>query len=394
MHSTSGGRVHLNRASKVLEPSPKACYTVHMFGIRRNEKAAVHVTIYGPRCSSACLGLRMVQLVSSCQRVPDTSHHGVGTVRVVDATSAARGTHQALGSCVHCVAMRVVVFPTHIVSLAPKGVGLGGAFFAGNHRVLSSSDPSPDCFSTLEHRLVVPAVEMAVSLPWVVFVAGVVCVSLDLRGVGADHPFSLRHGAREAALLGPVCAFSDLGPPARPASTCAANIAELRLTLAARNDHFGARHFLKEQLPCIRFANPQLKIHVEKRNKTPKDEWRPELELQFRDGTAHTLSLHAKWSTAILTELMDTARSPTWERWRAEAARTRVPPFPGAELPPSHSPHAPTAPEPRFSFREWLAQRPKKRFRKSPSTRRGRYEEEIVRRRVHNGKRLTQGHSV
>ncbi|KAJ7236007.1 hypothetical protein C8J57DRAFT_1144845 [Mycena rebaudengoi] len=194
--------------------------------------------------------------------------------------------------------------------------------------------------------------------------------------------------------LGPSALSQIVAHLRAPPRLALPNIAELRLTLAARNDHFGARHFLKEQLPCIRFANPQLKIHVEKRNKTPKDEWRPELELQFRDGTAHTLSLHAKWSTAILTELMDTARSPTWERWRAEAARTRVPLFPGAELPPSHSPHAPTTPEPRFSFREWLAQRPKKRFRKSPSTRRGRYEEEIVRRRVHNGKRLTQGHTV
>ncbi|KAJ6513451.1 hypothetical protein C8R45DRAFT_776702, partial [Mycena sanguinolenta] len=108
-------------------------------------------------------------------------------------------------------------------------------------------------------------------------------------------------------------------------------ISSLRLTLAARNDHFGARHFLKEQLPRIRFANPDLDIQVRKMNKRPHDEWRPELEVSFRNGETQTLNLHGKWSTAIVRELMNSVATPSWERWKAEAARTGVPLIPGSE---------------------------------------------------------------
>ncbi|KAJ7032508.1 hypothetical protein C8F04DRAFT_899229, partial [Mycena alexandri] len=102
-------------------------------------------------------------------------------------------------------------------------------------------------------------------------------------------------------------------------------ISSLRITLAARNDHFGARHFLKEQLPRIRFANPDMQIHVRKMTKRPYEEWRPELQISFRNGNTETLNLHAKWSTAIVRELMDLAGAPSWVRWKAEAARTGVP---------------------------------------------------------------------
>ncbi|KAJ7475651.1 hypothetical protein FB451DRAFT_975268, partial [Mycena latifolia] len=106
------------------------------------------------------------------------------------------------------------------------------------------------------------------------------------------------------------------------------SLTSLRLTLASRNDHFGARHFLKEQLPRIRYANPDLDIHVRKLTKRPKDEWRPELQLSFYDGRTQTLNLHARWSTAIVRELMDSAGSPAWVRWKAEAARAGVPVVP------------------------------------------------------------------
>ncbi|KAJ6614923.1 hypothetical protein B0H10DRAFT_2043216 [Mycena sp. CBHHK59/15] len=141
-------------------------------------------------------------------------------------------------------------------------------------------------------------------------------------------------------------------------------IASLRLTLAARNDHFGARHFLKEQLPRIRYANPELPIEVQKRTKRSADDWRPEIELRFRDGKSHTLNLHAKWSSAILRELMDTAGSAAWTRWKDEAARTGVPLVPGSSELPTLESAAPPPPEPRFSFAEWAAQRPARRRRK------------------------------
>ncbi|KAJ6544855.1 hypothetical protein DFH09DRAFT_990443 [Mycena vulgaris] len=135
-------------------------------------------------------------------------------------------------------------------------------------------------------------------------------------------------------------------------------ISSLRLTLASRNDHFGARHFLKEQLPRIRYANPDLDIEVRKIPKRPKDEWRPELKLSFYDGNTQTLNLHARWSTAIVRELMDSAGSPAWARWKAEVARSGLPLVPGAE--PEAGEIIPVPTPPRFSFDEWHAKHPRK----------------------------------
>ncbi|KAJ7274577.1 hypothetical protein B0H12DRAFT_1006866, partial [Mycena haematopus] len=143
------------------------------------------------------------------------------------------------------------------------------------------------------------------------------------------------------------------------------SISSLRLTLAARNDHFGARHFLKEQLTRIRFANPDLNIQVRKMNKLPQDEWRPELEVSFRNGETRTFNLYGKWSTAIVRELMDSVASPSWERWKAEAARTGVPLIPGSEREPTTPEvRSEETPEPRFSFNEWRQQSRKARRRR------------------------------
>ncbi|KAJ7719418.1 hypothetical protein B0H16DRAFT_1739450 [Mycena metata] len=139
-------------------------------------------------------------------------------------------------------------------------------------------------------------------------------------------------------------------------------ISSLRLTLAARNDHFGARHFLKEQLPRIRFANPDMQIHVRKMTKRPYEGWRPELQISFRNGNTETLNLHAKWSTAIVRELMDLAGAPSWLRWKAEAARTGVPLVPGAEHEPQVFPE--DHPEPRFTLDEWRVKHSRKERRR------------------------------
>ena len=73
----------------------------------------------------------------------------------------------------------------------------------------------------------------------------------------------------------------------------------LRLSHAFRNDRFGARydvanlervrngqrsfyrHFAKDYLPRIRYANPTLNIQVEKARKTPQEAWRPAMEVEF-----------------------------------------------------------------------------------------------------------------
>ncbi|KAJ7494563.1 hypothetical protein B0H11DRAFT_2002383 [Mycena galericulata] len=124
-----------------------------------------------------------------------------------------------------------------------------------------------------------------------------------------------------------------------------------KLTLST---YFLPPHFLKEQLPRIRYANPNLDIHVFKMTKKPKDEWRPELKLSFLDGKTQTLNLHAKWSTAIVRELMESAGSPAWVRWKAEAARAGLPLVSGAEHEPT-STEGGQKPEPRFSLEEWRA---------------------------------------
>ena len=41
------------------------------------------------------------------------------------------------------------------------------------------------------------------------------------------------------------------------------------------------RHFLKEDLPRIRFANPNLDIQVQQAKKTAEEHWRPEIELEL-----------------------------------------------------------------------------------------------------------------
>ncbi|EAU93277.1 hypothetical protein CC1G_12183 [Coprinopsis cinerea okayama7 len=111
----------------------------------------------------------------------------------------------------------------------------------------------------------------------------------------------------------------------------------LKLTYAYRNDHWGARHFAKEHLPRIRWANPELDIQVEKVLKTAKDEWRPELEIQLENGQNKTINLAGKWSTSIVKELMEIGGGSQWQKWKEEAQAQGGEVIPGekSELPPS-----------------------------------------------------------
>jgi len=113
------------------------------------------------------------------------------------------------------------------------------------------------------------------------------------------------------------------------------NIKSLRLSLAFRNDHFGARHFIKEQLPRIRYANPALDIQVERVRKAPEEAWRPEMEVLFGDGTVKVVDMHEKWSTNILKELMELGGGTPWKRWKQEAETTGIPVIPGEEKEPN-----------------------------------------------------------
>lgn len=55
----------------------------------------------------------------------------------------------------------------------------------------------------------------------------------------------------------------------------------LSLSLAQRNAHFGARHFLKEDMPRIAYHNPELRINVTRKLHLKEEPWAPMLEAEF-----------------------------------------------------------------------------------------------------------------
>lgn len=86
----SGDR--LTRASKVLEQltgqtpvTSKARYTVRTFGIRRNEKIAVHVTIRGPKAEEILeRGLKVKEYELRRKNFSDTGNFGFGITEHID----------------------------------------------------------------------------------------------------------------------------------------------------------------------------------------------------------------------------------------------------------------------------------------------------------------------
>jgi len=91
------------------------------------------------------------------------------------------------------------------------------------------------------------------------------------------------------------------------------------------------RHFVKDDLPRIAYANPTMSIVVNRKEKKLEDTLAPEMHLEFReslvfyllrqrsyvrsfflsslfasgDGSRHKIDMDKKWSSAILTELLD-----------------------------------------------------------------------------------------
>ncbi|PPQ78820.1 hypothetical protein CVT25_010689 [Psilocybe cyanescens] len=146
------------------------------------------------------------------------------------------------------------------------------------------------------------------------------------------------------------------------------DVKRLRLSLASQNDHFGARHFVKENLPQIRWANPNLDIEVRREKKTKSEQWKAEMELEFNDGNVQKVDINDKRSTTILKELMDTAGGDPWKRHVIQCEKTGQPLLPGEELGTevkgkSHSSKLPT-------LEEYLAKHPEKKaehVRKQPA---------------------------
>jgi small subunit ribosomal protein S25 len=58
-------------------------------------------------------------------------------------------------------------------------------------------------------------------------------------------------------------------------------IKRLKLTFAKRNAHYGARHFLNEELPRLAYNNPSVEIQVERKEHLKTEPWTPELLVEF-----------------------------------------------------------------------------------------------------------------
>ncbi|CAE6479433.1 unnamed protein product [Rhizoctonia solani] len=85
-------------------------------------------------------------------------------------------------------------------------------------------------------------------------------------------------------------------------------VKSLRLDLAPKNAHWGARHFLKDDLPRIAYANPDVTYQVNKfRQFTREDPWKPSLQLEFADGTKRDIEVDGKRSEEIMKDVMKLA---------------------------------------------------------------------------------------
>ena len=110
------------------------------------------------------------------------------------------------------------------------------------------------------------------------------------------------------------------------------------------------RHFVKEDLPRIQYANPAVDIQVNRLSRTKLDAWKPEIVVEtsaylspyttyrtlsfcggIENGVTHKLNMEGKWSSAIYTELMDLTAGSWWQKWKQQQSTggqsaARVPP--------------------------------------------------------------------
>lgn len=118
----------------------------------------------------------------------------------------------------------------------------------------------------------------------------------------------------------------------------------IRLRIA-KGEHVGARHFVKEELPRIRWANPALDIQVVKagtaqaqtregqgeQQDVMRKVVRPTMEVEYENGIIKTIDMSHKWSTTITKELMGVAGGDAWKAYRTAALKAGHPLLPGEE---------------------------------------------------------------
>ncbi|KAI6142075.1 hypothetical protein BKA82DRAFT_64474, partial [Pisolithus tinctorius] len=112
------------------------------------------------------------------------------------------------------------------------------------------------------------------------------------------------------------------------------NLKAVRLRMV-KDEHVGARHFVKDELPRIRWANPALDIQVVRAGKQQDEVMRgiarPEMEVEYENGVTKTIDMSHKWSTTITKELMDIAGGDAWKAYRAAAMKAGHPLLPGED---------------------------------------------------------------
>lgn len=86
----------------------------------------------------------------------------------------------------------------------------------------------------------------------------------------------------------------------------------LSLSLAQRNAHYGARHFLKEELPRIAYANPKLDVRVTRKEHKKETPWKPEMVVELGESVQ---------SAVFLLELSLNAPTTSFSGWEYQDRR-------------------------------------------------------------------------
>ncbi|KXN86145.1 hypothetical protein AN958_10449 [Leucoagaricus sp. SymC.cos] len=106
------------------------------------------------------------------------------------------------------------------------------------------------------------------------------------------------------------------------------NVTSLEIRWNAKNNGFGARHFVKDALPRIRWANPSLDIQADK---VWTERVKQRIELIFASGQTRTIEMDERRSTDIIKEVMDLAGGEPWRAYKKRREEEGEPILPGGE---------------------------------------------------------------
>lgn len=82
------------------------------------------------------------------------------------------------------------------------------------------------------------------------------------------------------------------------------NVSSVFLSFAKRNSDMGARHFLKEDLPAVTYANPHVSFRI---RRTVRKTVEPCLHVNFADSTRTAIPIAKRTSADIRKDFFKTA---------------------------------------------------------------------------------------